>query len=1354
MARGSSLPEHCVGAALFADISGFTRLVDSQIHEFGARKGAEEVSRTVNTVFTELIGALHRYGGSVIHFSGDAITCWFDETGPGETGQASRRAITAGLAMQKSLAALRYNASASDPLATLELTIAVTHGPARRFLVGAPELLQLDVVTGVPMDKIAIAEGIVSPGEFVVCPDVLTSDKLDLSIASEKAHGFKAITELQLRSPVAHWDTEPIAPGQGWEFVRSEIREHLKLSAPMLGDLRKVSPVFCSLEGIDYSDPLAAQTLDRAVREIQKHANECGGALHELSIGEKSTYIYLVFGAPLSNSDDCSRSLRAAELVRQSSTLAQLGVRPRIGISRGRVFTGVCGGSGRTCYAVLGREVNIAARLMGHANADQILVTEEVVSEAVEGHTFTEIPATRLKGGSTRVRIFALDATTVSSAPAPTSSHSSLFGRKEEVAILAEHLDMAKQGTGSVVVVDGEPGIGKSILIAQCIAQAKQCGFFVAIAEGTTIGSGIAWRAWRDAIASTLGVYDLLSDPQQLENAVIPALESIAPQLGERAPLLNAILPMKLDESELTLWMSQEVRGDNTQKLLLQILGNNSSDSDGTPASLLIVMEDAHCADTSSWLLLEQCWESFPHALIIVAGRPLAQYAKLPLIPNSCLRRLNSDTVTKIQLTSLSQLEGDQIISATLGSGSPPQELTDFVNQQAGGHPFYTIELTLALLEAGIVQVVDGTCSITTSLSELRFPDSIEGVITGRIDRLQPFDQQVLKTASVVGIDFHFSPLRAVLPSEEESTLPRSLGRIESRDLVFRHTSTEQDPTYSFQHALTQEVGYQLLHHAQRRTLHERLALHYETQYQHTLGPWHGILAHHWELSENHQKAIEHLDKAGQLALEQGAFRECLSFYSKAISLSDLPGTNKRVALWQSRISSARYRLGELTEARSAAEQALPALDIPVPRGPGLAAGIAREVLRQTRHRLSPKKFIGQAKGARRQDLRSSVRLYMTLSELYYLSGEPGPSMYAAVRLVNVGELSGESLELLEAYGVASIICGLIGRHSWADSYANLAWKLSARLDTPVANAIVRHQLSLHQAAMGKWDKVREYELEAASIYSRLGDIGRLRDALGLHGTTEYLASEYDAAETLLQKLLSTKRGSESFVQKIWGAGWIGAIALKRGHSDKAREWLEESLSLLDNNTVGLMEVAVRGMLAMAHERSGQRRQALELAQKTFKLIEKPKGRPSGHISLDGYVSAAALFLEWSTDPSFTEAQRKQHAKQAHKMSDFLRVFAKSFPIGQPASWLFSGYQKQANGQNSAAQKHWKEGQRAAEELNMQFELGQLHRAQASLVSTSKDYRNNKYLAAIQIFKKIGALEMLERTQREFESLA
>lgn len=1360
-ARHTPLPEECGGAALFADISGFTELLDSLSEEHGPGKGAEEVSRTINTVFSTLIDALHRYRGSVLHFSGDAITCWIDETGPGQNQAAGKRAISAGLAMCEALEELRESADKDHPLAQLKLSVALTQGQARRFLVGNPQLLRLDVVTGAPMQRIAIAEMLAQPGDFVVGPEVMAQHSADLIIGKTHRDGYCTILGTRAPATESPWPEFPGVPNdQGVTFVRSEIREHVTLDAPTLGDLRKVSPLFCTIEGIDYnSDPLAGEILDSVVRFAQECAQQCGGAVHELSVGEKSTYLYLVFGAPISNTDDCSRSLQAAALLRDSPLLSKLGIKTKIGLSRGRVFTGICGSRARSCYAVLGDEVNVAARLMAHASEGQVLVTQTVRDESEELHPLKERVSLTLKGKNQPIRVFNLQAELRAMAKVPPklslNNSDMLVGRDKELALLFAHLDDALVTKGSLVIIEGEPGIGKSMLLAQLIQRAETFSFNTVVAHASSNSSGIALRAWRKAIATQLGLITDLGQSTQLAGLAGPALEAIAPGLSERLPLLNAIFPTAIPDNDLTRWMSQEVRGDNTNKLLMQILSSNAHFPNGTVRPTLIVLDDAHCADTSSWGLLEHCSQVFPHALIVIAARPLDQYANQSLIPETYKSRLQTGT-TRLALSSLSATHGESIIASTLACTSVPSELVDFINSRAAGHPFYTVELSLALQEAGLIEVKNGDCSITTNLSDLQFPDSIEGVITGRIDRLPAFDQQVLKSASVIGLAFKTSPLQfLVSPDSDKQNIAPALNRIESRELVKEQAKTLDGRSYSFQHSLTQEVGYQLLHHAQRRTLHADLARYYETRHHENLGPWRAILAHHWELAENSAKAILNWDIAGQGALQQGAFRECLHFYSKANGLGTSRGQSKQQALWQSRISSAHYRLGELAEAREAAEKALIDLDIPVPSGARLATSIAREVFRQTRHRISPKKFIGKAEVQKRPDLRASVRLYMNLSELYYLAGEPGPSIYAAVRLVNVGEMAGESSELLEAYGVASIICGLIGRHAWSESYADLAWKLADRLNTPVSDAIVRHQLSLYQAAMGNFDKVRDYETKAASIYEHLGDVGRLRDALGLHGTTEYLASNYNCAHKLLTELVASRRGDESFVQNIWGAGWLGAIALRRGNYVEAKEWLEKSLALLDSNTAGLMEVSILGMLAEVCKRVGDQARSQELALQTLERIEKSKGRPSGHISLDGYVSAALLYHQWSIDTyTFSEKERELHTARAKKMAGHLRAFAKIFPIGEPAALLFSGLRKQAEGRDRSAAKLWNKGRRSAETLNMRYELGQLDLAMGTLSSTPAEQRQKALLSSLTLFEDIGAKLMVSQVEAHLNELA
>jgi class 3 adenylate cyclase len=184
LARGADLPERTTGAALFADISGFTPLTEALDRALGARRGAEELTRQINRVYDVLIAEVDRYGGSVISFAGDAITCWFNTVGVGgwELGAGERalipnpqpptsgalRAVACALAMQTAMR--RFAAiSLPDGAATaLALQVAVASGPARRFVVGDPAIQLLDVLAGATLARMAAAEHLAAKGEVVL----------------------------------------------------------------------------------------------------------------------------------------------------------------------------------------------------------------------------------------------------------------------------------------------------------------------------------------------------------------------------------------------------------------------------------------------------------------------------------------------------------------------------------------------------------------------------------------------------------------------------------------------------------------------------------------------------------------------------------------------------------------------------------------------------------------------------------------------------------------------------------------------------------------------------------------------------------------------------------------------------------------------------------------------------------------------------------------------------------------------------------------------------------------------------------------------------------------------------------
>jgi class 3 adenylate cyclase len=187
--------ERLQGAVLFADISGFTPLTAALARELGLRRGAEELTWLLNEVYGVLIAEVHRYGGSVIGFSGDAITCWLD----GDSGQ---RAVACALAMQGAMAPFVSVQTPAGTPVSLAIKVAVAAGPVRRFLVGDPGVQNVEVVAGRTLERLADAEHQANPGEVVATADVVVQTGMQVRVsewrvARETGRRFAVVAELE-----------------------------------------------------------------------------------------------------------------------------------------------------------------------------------------------------------------------------------------------------------------------------------------------------------------------------------------------------------------------------------------------------------------------------------------------------------------------------------------------------------------------------------------------------------------------------------------------------------------------------------------------------------------------------------------------------------------------------------------------------------------------------------------------------------------------------------------------------------------------------------------------------------------------------------------------------------------------------------------------------------------------------------------------------------------------------------------------------------------------------------------------------------------------------------------------------
>ncbi len=610
---------------------------------------------------------------------------------------------------------------------------------------------------------------------------------------------------------------------------------------------------------------------------------------------------------------------------------------------------------------MIGDVVNLAARLMQAAD-DDILCDEATCQLAQSRLAFDALPAVCVKGKSEAVAVYHPSGEAGRRKKA-TRPHAVMVGRVAEREVLTERLRTLEKGTGGVVVVEGEAGIGKSRLVEDLLDQAESFAVTSMLGWGDAIEQATLYYAWRPVFAQLLDL-DLLADTPEAQRKRVMARLEASPELLDLAPLMNAVLPLDLPDNELTAQMRGEARANKTHDLLLQILQEAVSAS-----PLLLVLEDAHWLDSASWALAKLVSRDVQPVLLVLATRPMPDPP-----PSEYSQLLHDPDLVHLRLGALSPNQALSLVCARLGVTELPGSVADFIRHRTEGHPFFSEELAYALRDSGLITVEDGICRVAPQagdLRTLRFPDTVQGVIAGRIDRLTPHEQLVLKVASVIGRVFPFCILHDIHPVEaDRPCLTDHLSRLEQLDITPLETP-EPDLAYIFKHIITQEVAYNLMLFAHRQLLHRTIAEWYERVYVDDLSPYYPLLTHHWSIAGDATKAIDYLEKAGDQALRSGACREAAGFFTRALEMDKEQKTRserRRRGRWERRLGSALYGLGQFDRAREHLQRALALLGWPLPRTTfGLAVGVLGQLAFQILHRAWPARLVGRMQREKRR---------------------------------------------------------------------------------------------------------------------------------------------------------------------------------------------------------------------------------------------------------------------------------------------------------------------------------------------------------------------------------------------------
>jgi adenylate cyclase len=925
------LPTRAEGATLLADISGFTPLAEALTRALGPRRGAEELPQHLNRVYDALITEVDRYGGSVIGFAGDAITCWFSGRADND---AALRAVACALAMQQAMRLFTALPTPDGGMIALALKVGVAAGIVRRFVVGDPQIQLFDVLAGETLDRVAAAEYLATKGEVVLDPITAAAlaDKIQVVEWRVEAapDGEQVLLAAPyavvgaLAAPIAPTPWPPLAPvslteAQKRPWLHEAVYERLRSGqGDFLAELRPAVALFVRFGGIDYEHDEEAQAkLDRYVRWVQQVIAHYEGTLLQLTIGDKGSYLYAAFGAPIAHDDDAERALAAA-LELRTPPLETAIRHVQIGISQGRMRVGAYGGATRRTYGVLGDEVNLAARLMSRAPEGQILVSQRVANAVARHFELESVGKISVKGKQDPIPVALVLGRRAPSGQRPASlmGHP-LLGREPEVARLRHLLENSASEGGQILGIEGAPGIGKSHLAAELVEQALVRGFMVALGACESTTQASAYAPWRQVFRMLLGLEDEYLDLESQCAWLESRLTAINPDLLLRLPLLGDLLGLSIPDNPTTTAFEPRMRQEALFALAVELI---QAWAQSQP--LLLMIEDAHWMDEASQGLTLALGRVISQAVRSGAGAKqggvLLSLTQRPVLAEDQpllveLQRLPG--YHSLSLTDLTTAGIGALVEHRLG-GVPSALLLSLIQAQAQGNPFFIEELVEALREAGkLVSLAGGSWELAPELidtlqaakclisedgawrldpdatlagAEIGLPDSIHGLVLARIDRLPESHKMTLKVASVIGRTFGLDVLVEAHPVQrgETALLLEQIDLLETRDFTrLEHPSPH--PTYMFKHHTTQEVAYQTLLETQQRQLHQVVAEVLERSANVTAGEAIEELAYHFSRSDQRDKALHYLDLAARKAQREYANETALAYYKQALALED-----------------------------------------------------------------------------------------------------------------------------------------------------------------------------------------------------------------------------------------------------------------------------------------------------------------------------------------------------------------------------------------------------------------------------------------------------------------------------------
>jgi tetratricopeptide (TPR) repeat protein len=663
------------------------------------------------------------------------------------------------------------------------------------------------------------------------------------------------------------------------------------------------------------------------------------------------------------------------------------------------------------------------------------------------------------------------------------------------------------------------------------------------------------------------------------------------------------------------------------------------------------------------------------------------------------------DRFTEVRLSPLAVEASRSMVENLLSVADLPDPMRQSILSRAGGNPFFLEEIVCSLIEVGAVAQEPGTGRWhATELSEsLQLPDTIQGVIMARVDRLAEEVKGVLRTASVVGRSFLYRVLETI--SDTERNLEQNLAALESVDLI-REKQRLPELEYIFKHALAQETVYESILLQTRRGLHWQVAQTIENLFADRLDEFFGLLAFHYARAEAWIEALDYLlkagDKAGQLAADSEAlahYRQAMSAYERTFDEQWDPLQRATLAR---KMGQALFRRGEHEQALEQLKHALSLLDQPLPESTwGVRLSILVEASKQILFRLVPR--LRRKTGGPDEYPGDAERIATYRSLLWIdLSSKPERFMLDTLLALNLAERINHNEQIIFGYTFLGGALAFVGLYGLAERYARYALALAEKMDNPGALGDVYHIMAVNASWQGQAEKAIKVGRVATKLLRETGSIHDWGNANLVVVEASVYISKYALAIPISDEMIEVGKESGDLQVLAWGYSQRGLVERYTGDPKDSiiayRKFVDISNQISDyvSQVEGLAMIA-HNYLLMGKVEPAQ--ESLDEAERIFLEYKVTTNRFLSKIRI-GFAWAHLLAAE-----DAGEGKRESHLARAARECKGARKSIRNFQPYAAEVYRLQGTCDWLRGRNRQARQWWDKSLATGSRVGQPYEL-------------------------------------------------